>query len=170
MWPINNTSEESLWKGVGDFIRCALKCPEEEISQADIVSVKAIPDQPFQTGNINLEALVTSACPKKRDHLMASSAILATFSDGSGKLTAGLRLEISSELEDTFKLLARFGPRLTARQVPGTKRHIKFNNINASVYCNIKLPGDDAWSRVTPESRPTTRIGIRSHRHCAEVG
>lgn len=50
---------------------------------------------------------------------------------------------------DSFRLLSRFGTRLRARHGQGTKRHIKFDDFNASLYCNIKLPGDENWTRVT---------------------
>ena len=64
---------------------------------------------------------------------------------------AGVRLEVPPELDDTFKLLSRFGTRLRARHGEGTRRHIKFDDWEASMYMNIKLPGDEEWSRVTPE-------------------
>lgn len=64
--------------------------------------------------------------------------------------TAGTRLEIPLELRETFKLLARFRTRLRARHGLGTKRHIEFDDYLGSLFINIKLPGDESWTRVSP--------------------
>ena len=83
--------------------------------------------------------------------VMASSVNLASCVDETGKPTAGTRLELPAELMDTFRLLARFGTRLRARHGEGTRRHIKFDDYAGLLYTNIKLPGDSAWTRVTPD-------------------
>ena len=70
----------------------------------------------------------------------------------NGIPTAGLRLEIPEELMGQFRLLSRFGARLRARHGSGTKRHIKFDDLEGALFMNIKLPGDEAWSRVTAET------------------
>lgn len=40
---------------------------------------------------------------------------------------------------------------MRARHGEGTKRHVKFDDFTGSLYANVKLPGDDAWTRVTPD-------------------
>lgn len=70
--------------------------------------------------------------------------------DAEGRPEAGLRLEIPPELDDTFRLLSRFGTRLRARHGEGTKRHIKFDDYTGSLFTNVKLPGDATLTRVTP--------------------
>ena len=60
-----------------------------------------------------------------------------------------------AKLDATFKLLSRFGTRLCARHGEGTKRHVKFDNFEASLYINVKLPGDTEWSRVSPAMAKT---------------
>ena len=81
---------------------------------------------------------------------MSSSSNLASKVNREGKTTAGIRLEIPPELDGTFRLLSRFGTRLRARHGTGTKRHIKFDDYTASLYTNIKLPGDNSWTNITP--------------------
>ena len=93
---------------------------------------------------------MTFFCPRKRDILLSNSPHLSSFVDSAGRPTAGIRLEVPAELDDTFCLLARFGTRLRARHGEGTKRHIKFDDHDASLFINVKLPGDDMWSRVSP--------------------
>ena len=150
IWPVNRQDEDSLWKGTGEFIHEALRIPESEVSQEDIESVVAVPDPRLPNSSVNNEVLVTFHCPRKRDILLSNSPNLSSFVDGAGRPTAGIRLEIPAELDDTFRLLARFGTRLRARHGEGTKRHIKFDDIEASLFINVKLPGDEVWSRVSP--------------------
>lgn len=89
-----------------------------------------------------IKVLVEFYDKKKRDLVMTSSPNLAGKVDQEGKPTAGIRLEIPTELNDTFRLLTSFGARLRARHGPGTKRHIKFDDYSASLFPNIKLPRD----------------------------
>ena len=98
-----------------------------------------------------MEVIVTFFDRRKRDAVVANSVNLASWTDPAGKPTAGIRLENPRELEDTFRLLSRFGTRLRARHGVGTKRHIKFDDFMGTLYSNVKLPGDDTWTRVTPE-------------------
>ena len=151
MWPIENTNANTLWKGVGEFLHKALGISEGDIGPDDIESVTAIPDPKYTAGNLNKEALVTFFCPRKRDIVVSSSPNLSNLMD-KGLPTAGLRLEIPEELMGQFRLLSRFGTRLRARHGTGTKRHVKFDDVDGSLFMNIKLPGDEAWSKVTVET------------------
>lgn len=82
---------------------------------------------------------------------MTSSSNLASKIDRDGKPTAGIRLEVPPELDGMFRLLSRFGTGLRARHGSGTKRHIQFDDFTGSLYTNIKLPGDKAWTKVTAQ-------------------
>ena len=77
---------------------------------------------------------------------------LAARTDSNGRPTAGLRLEIPDELLSQFRILSRFGTRLRSRHGLGTKRHIKFDDMDGSLFMNIKLPGNEAWSRVSVDT------------------
>ena len=150
VWPVDSTSEDTLWKGVGEFIHSALKIPEADVSQVDIEKIVPLEKPRIPVGNLNNKVLVTFFCPRKRDMLMSGTPNLASFTDSAGRPTAGLRLEIPKELDPTFRLLSRFCTRLRARHGVGTKRHVKFDDFEASLYINVKLPGDTEWSRVSP--------------------
>lgn len=43
MWPIENTSQQTLWKGVGEFLHTAVGIPEADVGPDDIESVEAMP-------------------------------------------------------------------------------------------------------------------------------
>lgn len=142
-----------LWKGVGNFIHLALQVSEDDVCPEDIEDIEEIvplPANPVGAGNLRDEVLVTFFDERKRDLLLSGDTNLSSYTDGNGKPTAGLRLEVPTELMDTFRLLARFGTRVRARHGEGTKRHIKFDYYEASLYINVKLPGDEVWSCVSP--------------------
>ena len=128
-----------------------LGIPESEIGPEDIESVTALPEPKHAAGILNKEALVTFFCPRKRDMVVSSSPNLSNLMD-KGIPTTGLRLEIPEELMGQFRLLSRFGTRLRARHGVGTKRHVKFDDIEGSLYMNIKLPGNEAWSKITVDT------------------
>ena len=102
MWPIENASEETLWKGVGEFLHSALGIPDSDVGPEDIESVVSLPEPRYAAGNLNKEALVTFFCPRQRDLVVASSPNLSNLMD-NGVPTAGLRLEIPDELMGQFR-------------------------------------------------------------------
>ena len=148
LWPVLGRTEGELWQNVGEFLHETLAIPENDLGQADIESLDRV-----AVGRDSVErdeVLVRFYDKTKRDIVASSSASLASKVDNDGRPTAGIRLEIPPELLGTFRLLLRFGTRLRARHGAGTKRHIKFDDFSGSLYTNIKLPGDQAWTRVTP--------------------
>ena len=148
IWPIVGDCEEALWEGVGDFLHVTLAIRTDDLGQGDIEAVSRVRNP--GVGADNFEALVTFFDKAKRDLVVTHSPSLAGKFDGNGLPTAGIRLEIPPELNDTFRLLSRFGARLRARHGAGTKRHIKFDDFSATLYVNVKLPGDSSWTKVTP--------------------
>ena len=149
LWPVNGDGEDALWEGVGDFLHDTLAIRSDDVSQNDIESITRIQEEGVVA--VREEALVTFYDKKKRDLVLTHSPSLASKIDGDNKPTAGIRLEIPPELDDTFRLLTRFGARLRARHGPGTRRHVKFDDFNASLFTNVKLPGDANWTRVTAD-------------------
>ena len=148
-WPVEGTTEGEIWGGAGDFLHGPLAIPESDLNQNDVEAVTRVDDS--GPGVIRNEVIIRFKDARTRDMVMASSVNLASCVDETGRPTAGTRLELPSELMDTFRLLARFGTRLRARHGEGTRRHIKFDDYAGSLYANIKLPGDSAWTRVTPD-------------------
>ena len=149
LWPIPGSSVEELWEGVGDFLHGQLAIPADDVCQDDVETVERVVEA--LPGNVRDEVLVTFYDKKKRVKVMVSSTNLAGYIDGEGKPTAGTRLEVPPELQDTFRLLSRFGTRLRARHGDGTRRHIKFDDFHGSLFANVKLPGDTSWTKVTPD-------------------
>ena len=88
MWPIDPSSQNTLWEGVGNLIHDVLRIAETEVSEYDIESITALEDPRIPAGNLNKEALVTFFCPRKRDLLMSGTPNLANYVDSSGRPTA----------------------------------------------------------------------------------
>ena len=164
LWPVCG---EDLWGEVGEFLHGTLKIPVRDLYQEDIESISRVtPKGPSDM--VNDEVLVTFYDKSKRDTVFTHATNLSVCVNGEGKPTAGIRLEIPSELEDTFRLLTRFGTRLRARHGVGTKRHVKFDDFEGSLYCSVKLPGDQSWTKVTPamaQEDLETSIREESSRH-----
>lgn len=150
LWPVAARDESELWEGVGNFLHGMMGISEDDMSQDDIEGIVRVEGPPL-TDRIRDEVIVRFFDKRKRDVVFSNAPGLATAIDGDGRPTAGLRLEIPPEMDDTFRLLSCFGTRLRARHGDGTKRHIKFDEFAGSLYANVKLLGDTTWTRVTPE-------------------
>ena len=71
-----------------------------------------------------------------------------------------MRLSIPDHLVSEFKILEHEGYLITQRR-PGTKRSIKFNDMNRSLVMDIKLPGM-AWVRInTDQIVRSSRLRLR---------
>ena len=95
------------------------------------------------------EVLVRFKDTVTRDLVMGAAAKLANFMDTEGRATAGMRMEVPVRLQQSFRVLFKYGQNLRARNGIGTRRHVKFCDIGRTLYLNVKLPRDERWSRVS---------------------
>lgn len=75
---------------------------------------------------------------------------LAGYVDSTGNPTAGMRNAIPQHLQATNKLLQNYGFHLAQRHGKGTRRLIKFDDIERNIYLSYKIPSSDAWHTITP--------------------
>ena len=166
LWPIMGISQDDIWGSVGDFLHETLLIRTDDVGQGDIEKIERVRDDPM---NDRDEVIVTFFDKDKRDLVISSSPSLSSKFDREGRPTAGIRLEIPEELTETFRLLSRFGTRLRARHGAGTKRHIKFDDFRGTLYTNIKLPGDNTWTKVTAAmAREDLAASIREENVCTQ--
>ena len=158
LWPVHGTTREEIWNSTKFFLKEKLKL-ENQVSESMIEDITRaeIPPGP----GVKLEVLVRMRSPEKRDLIMGASAGLAAFIDEAGKPTAGIRIQVPTALQATFRVLFRYGQSLRTRHGPGTRRHVKFDDLNRTLYLNVKLPGDERWSKV---SFDMARRGMRARR------
>ena len=156
MWPILGSSENELWGSVCIFLRTTLALTGQ-VSEAMIDCIRRAP-QPSGPA-VRDEVLVVFKLAATRDLVMGASSKLAPYMDGEGRSTAGLRMEVPQHLQQHFKVLFRYGQNLRARHGPGTRRHVKFDDVERTLFLNAKLPGDESWSRVSYE---VAKRGLRA--------
>ena len=147
IWPVVGTTGEQLWKETGDFLHVLLNLPS--IGEDQIEGIARPPSA--SSFAAKHEVVITFKSHETRDTVIGQSARLSTRIDDQGRPTAGIRIEVPSSLRRTFALLFKFGTQLRQRHGPGTRRHIKFDDGERTLFLNVKLPGDNEWSRVSEE-------------------
>ena len=155
IWPIQGNNVQDLWRNVGIFISNNLGLADIRENAIESVSRPPIPSGPAAKD----EVLVIFKETETRDSVMGAASRLAGFVDPNGRPTAGLRMEIPKKLQNVFATLFKYGQMLRRRHGQGTRRHVKFDDINQSLYLNVKLPGDETWSRISTE---VARRGLRA--------
>ena len=128
----------------------------------EAISRVTIPSGP----GVSDEALVLFSDSNVRDMVLGSAAKLGPFRDATGRPTAGMRMEVPPALQQDFRILFRYGQNLRTRHGLGTRRHVKFDDLTRGLYLNVKLPGDDGWSKVNLD---LAKRGLRA-RDVVEVG
>ena len=163
LWPILGNDPQEMWTSVGNFLKGNLGL-EAQLRDGMVESVSrvVIPSGPGVTS----EALVVFSDSNVRDMVLGTAAKLGPFRDHSGKPTAGMRMEVPPTLQQDFRILFRYGQNLRTRHGIGTRRHVKFDDLAKGLYLNVKLPGDEGWSRVNLD---IAKRGLRA-RDVVEVG
>lgn len=144
LWPIIGTTGEELWRETGNFLHVMLGLPD--IGEDQIERIARPPSNSSFAAKD--EAILTFKLTHVRDAVIGQSGKLASRVDTSGRPTAGIRIEVPNSLRGSFATLYKYGQQLRQRHGPGTRRHIKFNDAERTLFLNVKLPGDLRWSRV----------------------
>ena len=156
LWPIQGQTRDELWHSAGLFLGNNLGL-EGRIDKNSVESITRV-EIPSGPG-VSQEALVRFSDVALRDIVMGAASKLAPFLDQNGRATAGMRMEVPPRLQQSFRVLFKYGQSLRARHGPGTRRHVKFSDVDKSLFLNVKLPGDEQWSKVSLE---VARRGIRA--------
>ena len=156
LWPVSGSSSADIWRESGIFMGSKLGL-EGQLGEEMIESITRAPSA--SGPGVRDEVVVVFKHPRHRDLVMGSAAKLAPYVDGAGRTTAGIRIEVPPFMQVEFRVLFKFGQNLRAKYGEGTRRHIKFDDVNQCLYLNAKLPGDEQWSKVTLE---LARKGLRA--------
>ena len=156
LWPILGGNSDDLWHSAGIFLGTNLGL-KGKLDKDSIKSISRV-DVPSGPG-VREEALVVFVSNGVRDLVMGSAAKLGPFVDSEGKPTAGMRIEVPAHLQREFRVLFKYGQNLRSRHGVGTRRHVKFDDLDSTLYLNAKLPGDTTWSKITVE---VARRGLRA--------
>lgn len=88
---------------------------------------------------------------KTRDWIASKGRYLSKYIDATGRPTAGFRMEVPDFLAGDFKLLEDYGYQMRQMHGRQTKRYIRCDNEELSLYMEIRLPDSPLWLRITPE-------------------
>ena len=164
LWPICG---EDLWGEVGEFLHGTLKISVRDLYQEDIEAISRVtPKGPSDM--VNNEVLVTFYDKNKRDTVFTHATNLSVCVNGEGRPTAGIRLEIPRELEDTSGFSPDSGPGSGQGMERALNAMSNFDDFEGSLYSSVKLPGDQSWTKVTPamaQEDLETSIREESSRH-----
>ena len=147
IWPVLGNLQDQIWQATAAFLSVNLRL--SEVKMDDVHSVT----RPLSASGpgVNNEVVVTFKEAHVRDQVMGASAALGTYMDANGRATAGICMQVPPALQAHFRILFKFGQSLRLRHGQGTRRHIKFDDALWGLYLNVKLPGDERWSRVSVE-------------------
>ena len=150
IWPIPGESREEIETNLADFLRRGLGIEESKIAELGIERVErtGLPDNDIVHNE--LRVVLTSA--SARDFIYSLGPKLAKHVDADRRPTAGFRVEVPDYLGGEWKLLDDLGYHLKREHGPGTKKYIKYDDYNYSLYLEVRLPGATNWTRITPES------------------
>ena len=106
--------------------------------------------------NAPSEVLVRFRDSAARDTVIGSSGMLSEMVDkkNNNRPTAGIRIVVPQHLKNLSKLFEEYGRRLRQRH-RGAKHHIKFDDVEGSLFLNIRLREDPNWTRVYRDSADT---------------
>ena len=156
LWPISGNNNDELWEAAGIFLGTNLGLQGKlDKSNIEAISRVTLPSGP----GVRLEALVLFTDKDVRDMVLGSAAKLAAYINAEGKPTAGMRIEVPRHLQTDFRILFKYGQGLRTCHGQGTRRHVKFCDVDCSLFLNVKLPGDEGWSRVSTE---VAKRGLRA--------
>lgn len=96
--------------------------------------------------SVQNEVVVVFLDKHVRDVVAAHGKNLSAYTDEKGWPTAGMRLEYPSHLGRSF--LDWYGREMKMRHGPGTRRNVKFNDDDRSLYIDICLPKEEHWHRI----------------------
>ena len=113
---------------------------------SSIVRVRNSPN-----GSVYKEIIVTFRDPGERDYYFSRARNLAAYRAEDGSPTAGIRIDVPPFLMSSFKLLNDHGHEIRRAHGSETRRYIKFDEDNLSLVLEVRLPGQQKWTRIKPQ-------------------
>ena len=150
MWPVSK-SPSGLEREVRNFCKTILKMPQEVIDGLLIERVYSVSQA--RRSKITDEVHVVLQTSHQRDAIQSYAANLA---ECNGK--AGIRMDIPDHLRGLFRQFETHAINLKGKYGP-IKRAIRFDDLDGSLYMDVKLQDSD-WHRITAAEirriRPST--------------
>lgn len=153
VWPIQGEDQDAMNAAFRDFAVDALMIPDTVVRNARITDLIRVRSSPVN--NVYMEILVTFSDAGERDYYFSKAKNRASFRDPSGNPTAGVRIDVPPFLLPTFKLLSNHGYEIRSVHGRDTKRYVKFDDENLSLFLEVRLPNQTKWTRIKPDQART---------------
>ena len=155
IWPILGKNQHEIAKNLDDFLLNGLLIESLDGSRIIYDNVQRI-DTPPNTRQHN-EVLVTFRESHMRDTVLSYAKNLHTYVDPDRNPTAGLRMYVPQHLLKIYKNLDTYGYYLKQKFGQGTRRIVKFDIAERSLFLTYKLPNTATWRRISPALANTFR-------------
>ena len=155
IWPIEGVGQFEIEKNLDDFFKKALKMSDRDLGEIIVESVSRTRTSP--RARHYLEVLVVFREEDTRELVLSYSRSLADYKDEQGRPTAGLRMEVPDFLGSTFKLLESVSIYLKQKHGPESRRLIKYDDVDMSLYIAFRPKGSTSWRRISPKMAATYR-------------
>ena len=160
IWPLQGESKEEILDSVTAFCHDALLIGRSV--DLGIKSVDRVRSAP--RGVAYMEILVQFVDNYSRDRVFACGPKLSGYRDSANKPTCGIRLHIPGHLMSHFKLLESFAGTLRSMHNGEIKKYIKFDELNRSLFIQIKHDRDREWMDFTVEQARMEKDRLNSKR------
>ena len=132
------------------FIRTKLCVPTTELSDEPVVRVRRMRHPRRSMVHLEAWAIFQDKYLYARYLTASHGRNLKDYVNNEGRPTLGMRIQYPEHLGDDFRLLEWYGAELQ-KKGPGTRRSIRFNDEEWSLYIDVQLPNSERWHKVTTE-------------------
>ena len=147
-WPIDGETTEQMSRNLDEFLKGGLLMEEHDLARVIVDDIQRV--RPTYRAKQHDEILVTFRDREIRLLVLSYARNLAKYTDTNKKPTAGMRMEIPTHLQSIYKMLDSYGYNVQLKHGKGTRRIIKFDFIERSLYLTFRLPDSDVWHQITP--------------------
>lgn len=149
IWPIAGSTAREVSDKLTTFFEGALQIPSERVKDMGIEGIERIKQS--HKLEIYNEVKVTFTDFRTRDWIVSKGKCLAKYVNEEGKPTVGFRLDVPDFLAGDFKALEDYGFSMRSTHGRLTRRYIKYDEEEYSLFMELRLPESPVWLRITPE-------------------
>ena len=146
-WPIGGSNQDSISANLDAFLKDALLIKEADLNSIIIEDIRRVPSSSRSKQYDEITA--TFRDTETRMMILSYARNLSEYTGADGQPTAGMRNKTPNHLQSTHRLLQSYGYDLAQKHGKGTRRLIKFDTIDRTIYLSYKLPSSDIWYNIT---------------------
>jgi hypothetical protein len=94
---------------------------------------------------------VTLQDARARDFIAGKGKMLADYIKQDGTPTAGMKMDVPDYLASDYSALDDIGFKLKKKHGKETRKYIRYDDEEYSLYLEVRLPGTSNWLRISPK-------------------